>query len=171
MNGQRATVAALAILFALTLVSIGYTAWRHAAVDERLQALEDTEAIRSLLIDYGRVLDQRDFEAYGLLFAADGAWSGGMGSATSPKEIENMVAAGFSRMSPALYENSNHVMTSFDVDIDGDTATAWSRWLWVVEGDDGRPRAERAGHYQDTLVREDGTWRFKQRQAVTEINK
>ena len=43
-------------------------------------------------------------------------------------------------------------------------------WTWVVVGADGKPRAERAGHYEDTLVREDGQWKFKSRQAFTEIN-
>jgi hypothetical protein len=81
-----------------------------------------------------------------------------------------MVAAGFERMSPSLYTGSNHVMTSFDIQVDGDAATAWSRWTWVVVGADGKPRAERAGRYEDTLVRERGEWKFKARQAFTEIN-
>ena len=40
----------------------------------------------------------------------------------------------------------------------------------IVVGADGRPRLERAGHYEDTLVRERGEWKFKSRQAFTEIN-
>lgn len=167
----RGTLAALVALFALTLATLGYTAWRYSAVEQRVQQLEDTEAIRSLLIEYGRVLDRRDFDAYGRLFATDGSWTGGMGSATSPAAIGKMVEAGFAAMSPDLYENSNHVMTSFDVDIDGDTATAWSRWLWVVEGSDGRPQPERGGFYEDSLVRENGQWRFKDRRAVTELTR
>jgi hypothetical protein len=93
-----------------------------------------------------------------------------MGTATGPDAIAKMVAAGFERMSPSLYENSNHVMSSFDIDVDGDTATAWSRWTWVVVGANGKPQPERAGHYADTLVREAGEWKFKSRQAFTEIN-
>jgi hypothetical protein len=93
-----------------------------------------------------------------------------MGGASSPANIAKMVADGFSRMSPSLYEKSNHVMTSFDIEVNGDTGKAWSRWLWVVVGTDGKPRVERAGHYEDTLVRENGKWRFKTRQAFTEIN-
>jgi uncharacterized protein (TIGR02246 family) len=171
MNRQQAIVAALIIVLSFSLVSISHTASSNATVEERLQKLEDTEAIRSLLIDYGRALDQRDFKAYGQLFASDGVWKGGMGSATSPERIQKMVEDGFSRMSPDLYEDSHHVMTSLDIEVDGDTARTWSRWLWVVEGPDGKPRAERAGHYEDTLVREDGQWKFKHRQAFTEINK
>jgi hypothetical protein len=92
-----------------------------------------------------------------------------MGSATSPENIQKMVAEGFSKMSPQLYEKSNHVMTSADIEVDGDSAKAWSRWLWVTEGSDGRPRLERGGYYEDTLIRENGEWKFKQRQAFTEI--
>jgi hypothetical protein len=58
-----------------------------------------------------------------------------------------------------------------DIELDGDAATAWSRWLWVVVGDDKKPRVERAGHYEDKLVRENGRWKFLHRQAFTEINK
>jgi hypothetical protein len=62
-------------------------------------------------------------------------------------------------------------MTSFDIEVNGDTAKAWSRWLWVVKGANGKPQVERAGHYEDTLIRENGQWRFQSRQAFTEINK
>lgn len=158
------------------LITLGSGGVLHAephdgSVEERLQRLEDVEAIRSLLIDYGRALDKRDFTAYGKLFAKNGVWKGGMGSATGPEEIGKMVEAGFGRMKPEQYTDSNHVMTSMDIDLNGDTAAAWSRWLWVVVGDDGKPRVERAGHYEDTLVRENGQWKFLQRQAFTEINK
>ena len=168
MNSKYATTATLVLILSLGLVTVVHTA-SDRTVEQRLQRLEDIEEIRSLLIDYGRELDKRDFAAYGRLFASDGMWKGGMGSATSPTGIAKMVEEGFGRMSPKQYENSNHVMTSLDIEVDGDTATAWSRWLWVVVGDDGRPQTERGGHYEDELVRENGHWRFKTRQAVTEI--
>lgn len=169
MNRHHAITASLVVVLSLALTGVVHTASSKATVEGRLQRLEDIEAIRSLLIDYGRALDKRDFKAYGELFAQDGTWQGGMGSAQSPAAIGKMVADGFSRMSPQLYEDSNHVMTSLDIQVDGDTATAWSRWLWVVKGADGRPRLERGGHYEDVLVRENGQWKFKRRQAFTEI--
>jgi uncharacterized protein (TIGR02246 family) len=161
--------AAVAVL-AFGFGNLAHRAEGADAADARLQRLEDIEAIRTLLVRYGRELDERDFAAYGALFAQDGSWRGGMGTATGPDAIAKMVAAGFERMAPALYTGSNHVMTSFDIAVDGDTAAAWSRWTWVVVGADGKPRAERAGHYEDTLVRERGEWKFKARQAFTEIN-
>jgi len=167
-QGTFITAAVIGLSFAF-----GYVAHRAEGADTveaRLQRLEDVEAISALLVDYGRELDRRDFQAYGALFARDGSWRGGMGTATGPDAIAKMVAAGFERMSPSLYENSSHVMSSFDIDVDGDTATAWSRWTWVVVGANGKPQPERAGHYEDTLVREAGAWKFKSRQAFTEIN-
>ncbi len=171
MNRQKAVMATLVLVLCFGLANIVHTAASNATVEERLQKLEDTEAIRALLIDYGRELDNRDFKEYGKLFEKDVVWQGGMGSATSPEGIGKMVEAGFGRMSPDLYEDSHHVMTSLDIEVNGDTATTWSRWMWVVDGPDGRPRAERSGHYEDTLIRENGQWKFKHRQAFTEINK
>ena len=163
-------VAAATVVVTLGFTELANRAEGADAVEARLQRLEDVEAIHSLLVQYGRALDKRDYQAYGALFAQDGSWKGGMGTATSPDAIGKMVAAGFERMSPSLYQNSNHVLSSFDVDVDGDTATAWSRWTWVVVGADGKPQTERAGHYEDTLTRERGEWKFKSRQAFTEIN-
>ncbi len=167
---QGVLVAAAVIGLSFAFSNLAHRAEGADAVEARLRRVEDVEAIRSLLVDYGRALDRRDFQAYGALFAQDGSWKGGMGTATGPDAIAKMVAAGFERMSPSLYENSNHVMSSFDIDVDGDTATAWSRWTWVVVGANGKPQPERAGHYEDTLVRERGEWKFQSRQAFTEIN-
>ena len=172
MKTRHAILAASALFVTLASVGVVHTATRDDnSVDARLQRLEDKEAIRSLLIDYGRALDARDFAAYGKLFAKEGTWKGGMGSATSPQNIAKMVEEGFKKMSPSLYEGSNHVMTSMDIDVHGDSGKAWSRWLWVVVGTDGKPRVERGGRYEDTLVRENGEWKFRTRQAITEINK
>jgi uncharacterized protein (TIGR02246 family) len=170
MSAQQTVVAAVVAAVIVGVGSYFFAGAGTAALEQRVRDLEDTQAIHALLVDYGRALDKRDYAAYGALFARDGWWKGGMGTATGPEAIGKMVEAGFGRMSPSLYEGSNHVMTSFDVELTGDTATAWSRWTWVVIGPDGKPQPERAGYYEDSLVREDGRWRFMNRQATTEIN-
>jgi len=167
---QGIVVTAAVVALAFVFSNLAHRAEGADAAEARLRKVEDVQAIQSLLVHYGRELDKRDYKAYGALFAQDGSWKGGMGTATGPDAIGKMVAAGFERMDPALYTKSYHSMTSFDVTVNGDTATAWSRWTWVVVGADGRPRVERAGHYEDTLVRERGEWKFKTRQAFTEIN-
>jgi hypothetical protein len=69
MKTRPLTIAASALFLTLASVGVVHTASRDTSVEARLQALEDKEAIRSLLIDYGRALDSRDFKAYGELFA------------------------------------------------------------------------------------------------------
>ena len=57
----------------------------------RLRRLEDTEQIRRLTQEYRRLLDARDLDGYGRLFAADGEWLGGTGYGKSPAGITAML--------------------------------------------------------------------------------
>lgn len=171
MNRKHTILGTLVLAAALAFPVLCSAGSSEASLEQRLQKLEDIEEIRSVMIAYGKALDKRDFAAYGALFAKEGSWKGGMGGATGPENIAKMVEAGFAKMDPKMYTDSNHVMTSMDIHVDGDTATAWSRWLWVIPGDDDRPLVQRGGFYEDIFIREDGHWKFKQRQAFTEINK
>jgi len=171
MNIHRGMIAVLLLVLSIGPGEIAHTASVNSTIEERLQRLEDIEAIRSLLIEYGRLLDRKDYRAYGRLFAQDGIWEGGLGSAQTPDGIQKMVEEGRSRRPADLYRNSHHIMTSLDIDVTGDTGSAWSRWMFVTEGSDGRPYLFRAGYYDDTLIRENGQWKFKHRRAFTEINK
>lgn len=139
------------------------------SIDERLQRLEDREAIRELLVTYGRLLDDKDFVGYSKLFAGDGVWEGGIGSAKGPKEIYGMLDKVYGRVAPDEYGDDYHIMSDFSITVDGNTATSWSRWSWIVEGESGKPIIQRSGHYEDALVKEDGQWKFKHRLTVTEL--
>jgi uncharacterized protein (TIGR02246 family) len=138
-----------------------------ASIAMRLQRLEDTEEIRTLLLDYGRFLDSRDLAAYSRLFAKDGEWVGGFGSAKGPADIlafmQKNLGTGPNR------NNSYHILSNFEIDVKGDSATAWSRWTFIVPAPDGKPVISQAGRYDDTLVREDGRWKFKRRVASNDI--
>ena len=133
----------------------------------RLQRLEDMEEIRTLLLDYGRFLDSRDLVAYSRLFAKDGEWVGGFGSARGPEEIlafmQKNLGTGPNR------GNTYHILSNFEIAVDRDSATAWSRWTFIRPGPDGKPVISQAGRYDDILVREDGRWRFKRRAASNDI--
>jgi uncharacterized protein (TIGR02246 family) len=133
----------------------------------RLQRLEDMEEIRTLLLDYGRFLDSRDLLAYSRLFAKDGEWVGGFGSARGPEEIlafmQKNLGTGPNR------GNTYHILSNFEIATDRDSATAWSRWTFITPGADGKPVISQAGRYDDVLVREDGRWRFKRRVASNDI--
>lgn len=133
----------------------------------RLRRLEDMEEIRTLLLDYGRFLDSRDLPAYSRLFAKDGEWVGGFGSARGPEEI-----LAFMQKNLGTGPNSGntfHILSNFEIVVDRDSATAWSRWTFITAGADGKPTISQAGRYDDILVREDGHWRFKRREASNDI--
>jgi hypothetical protein len=140
-----------------------------SSIEERLQRLEDREAIRDLLINYGHLLDEKDLAGYSKLFAEDGVWEGGIGSATGPAGIYAMLDKVYKRVAPGSFGNDYHIMSEFIIDVDGNTATSRSNWTWIIEGEEGTPVASRSGHYQDTLVKVDGVWKFKYRLTVTEL--
>ena len=172
MNARLLTLVmpALAVLLTtapLTIAQAPRAATADASLAARLQRLEDIEEIRTLLLDYGRHLDARDLPAYSRLFAKDGEWVGGFGSAQGPAGIqafmEKNLGTGPNRT------NTYHLLTNFQIDVKGDTATAWSRWTFVTPGQDGRPVIAQAGRYDDILVRESGRWRFKRRVASSDL--
>ena len=133
------------------------------SVGARLQRFEDKEEIQALLLDYGRHLDSRDFAAYGRLFARDGEWVGGFGTASGgPAGIQAFMEKAMGTAPNAV--KNYHLLSNFVITVNGDTATAWSRWAFVVPGERGATIAQ-AGRYDDTLVRENGRWRFKRRVA------
>ena len=133
-----------------------------ASLTARLQKFEDKDEIHNLLLDYGRHLDNRDFAAYSRLFAKDGEWVGGFGSVSGPANIQAFMEKNMGT-GPNRAKNY-HLLSNFVITVNGDTATAWSRWAFVVPGEKGAVISQ-AGRYDDTLVREDGHWRFKRRVA------
>lgn len=135
-----------------------------AELQQRIQQLEDQEAIRQVLIAYGEHLDARDFAGYAALFARDGTWTGGFGSATGPAEIQAMLEKNIGRAEPGFINKSSfHLMTTMSVDVHGDGATARSRYLFFTATPESRPQAALAGRYVDEFVREDGQWKIRWR--------
>jgi uncharacterized protein (TIGR02246 family) len=161
---------ALAIAFS-GMLAYGQSARpaKKATIEQRLQHMEDLEQIRDLLVAYGIAFDKRDYGGYGNLFAKDGVWVGGAQGAqsyTGPAAITAFVEKVYQ---PTVFPGSYHIMSSFDVDITGpDTATAKSRWTFVVHGVHNEPQIFRGGYYDDQLVREDGSWKFKRRVVGTD---
>jgi hypothetical protein len=85
-----------------------------------------------LLLDYGRHLDSRDFGAYSRLFAKDGEWVGGFGSVAGPANIQAFMEK---NMGTGPNRGKNyHLLSNFVINVNGDNATAWSRWAFVVPG-------------------------------------
>lgn len=147
------------------LLAVGGDALAQASrsLEQRLTQVEDKAEIERLLLDYGRHLDARDFGAYASLFASDGEWVGGFGKVAGPANIKTFMEKA---MPGANTARNYHLLSNFVIAVKGDTATAWSRWAFVVPNRDGGGAViSQAGRYDDTLVREDGRWRFKRRVA------
>lgn len=134
-----------------------------AGLQQRVQQLEDQEEIRQVLIAYGEYLDGRDYAGYASLFASNGVWTGGFGSATGPTQIQAMLEQNLGKPEPGFINKSSfHLMTTEVVKVTGDTATARSRYMFFTATSD-KPAPSLAGRYVDTFVRENGKWKIKSR--------
>ena len=136
----------------------------------RLQVLEDREEIRALLIEYGSALDERDFKRFSELFAkAGGEWSGGFGTAQGPAQIRKLMEKNIVPNPDAVSTPNIHIFNNEVIEVNGDRGNAVSKWMFVIQGEDGKPDWVYLGHYRDTLIREDGRWKFLQRRVTGDI--
>ena len=95
-----------------------------SSVEERLQALEDRDAIGALLAEYRRALDEKDFEAYADLFGDDGEFvtdGRRRGARGDPRMLAELQAAG--ALSVAAGDD-RHLVANVQIAVDGDRATA-----------------------------------------------
>lgn len=130
---------------------------------------DDTRAIMRLLSDYGRLLDLRDGPAWAALFAQDGEWVGGdhYGIIAGREKLAEFVAREFAGTPPCV-----HMLGNYAIEVDGERASAWSRWLLIEQGAEqhaGTLRLALAGSYSDTLARLDGEWRFRRREVTLDL--
>jgi hypothetical protein len=135
-------------------------------ISARLQQVEDHISIERVLLEYGRALDRRDFAVYSQLFAANGEWSGSLGTFRGPAAIKAAMEQSFKDSKADAVPTNFHVLTNAIIDVKGDQATAWSKWTFMrtVEG---KPLVALAGQYEDSLIREGGKWKFLRRTAQT----
>lgn len=139
------------------------------ALAARVQVLEDREAIRALILAYGEAHDHRDYRAFADLFAENGEWVGGLGSAKGPEAIFELMDRTIGHDPQPQGSGTYHVMTNDQIEIDGDHARATTKWLYITPGEDGAPRLVFLGRYEDQFVREKGEWKFLRREAPVDI--
>jgi hypothetical protein len=135
------------------------------ALAARVRALEDREQIRALILEYGVAHDGRDYRHFAELFARNGEWVGGLGSARGPAAIFELMDRTIGHDPQPGGSGTYHVMTNEQIEIDGDRASATTKWIYLTPGPDGAPRMVFLGHYNDEFVREDGEWKFLRREA------
>jgi hypothetical protein len=149
-----------------TFVSAAVSDQQFKSAMQRLQILEDREAIRHLLERYIEFNETRDYRGYSRLFASNGELKLRRGGATGPDNIYQYMQTNFGAPLAAnsMLRNAAHVLSNVIIEVDGDTATSRSRWaLLSPSKEDGTPRVAQSGFYTDKLVRERGEWKFLQR--------
>ena len=164
MKTRRFVVAG--ILAALASVTPALVAAQATGptIEQRLRRVEDELAIRRVLVDYAATQDARDYKGYAALFAKNGEWVNGKSVHKGRDAILKMLVDLYGTP-PSGYVNneSYHIVTNFQIDVNGDRATARSRHLLILRGSKGEPMPALAGRYEDELVREDGQWKILRR--------
>lgn len=162
----------LAGIVGAVTISRGVAAASRDQLAVRVQQLEDNAQIERLLLDYGDALDHRDFAGYSRLFAADGVWSGSIGTFRGPAAIQAAMEKAFTPSLGTTHPatgKSFHLLTNAMIDVSGDEARAISKWTFV-QVVHNKPVIANAGRYEDRLVRENGHWRFRSRVAPSVLS-
>jgi len=162
------------VLMLFTLLTYTLPTLAATSVEQRLQVLEAKEAIRTLLFDYGRLLDARDWQGFSELFAENGGtWNGGMGVAKGRTAIKKMMVdtIGSTNAGANGALTNLHLLGNEIIDVKGDTASSISKWAFVMTDKVQGPVIMYLGRYQDTFVREKGQWKFLERKALSDISR
>jgi uncharacterized protein (TIGR02246 family) len=160
----------------IALALVGLAPFAPAAADDlatlaaRVQVLEDREEIRALIMAYGQAHDHRDYRTFANLFATNGEWIGGLGSAKGPEAIFALMDKSIGHNPLPQGSGTFHVMTNDQIEIDGDRASSRTKWIYLTAADDNSPKLTYLGHYDDEFVRENGRWRFLRRQSFSDIS-
>jgi hypothetical protein len=60
-------------------------------------------------------------------------------------------------------------MTNDQIKLDGDRASATTKWIYITPGQTNTPTLVFLGHYEDQFIRENGEWKFLRREAPADI--
>jgi uncharacterized protein (TIGR02246 family) len=135
---------------------------------QRLRHLEDMDEIRRLYVDYGRHLDAGDPAAYASLFTRDAKLRlGRIMRADGREEIER-VAATVIGSDPDGARRSAHVLGAPRVELRGNSASGDAVWVAILRSETGPPSVS-VGRHVDTLLREEGRWRFAERRGFVDV--
>lgn len=142
---------------------------------EAIEYLLDRAAIQDLIAGYAVAMDSGDAGAYAALFAEDAEFRFGNNHLKGRAEI-------MERMGPVLASQVNtqtvdstsparlrHMMSANTIDIDGDTATVRGNWITASARTGDGVNIGALGYFNDTMVKRDGVWKYKERHLVVEL--
>ncbi|WP_337001745.1 MULTISPECIES: nuclear transport factor 2 family protein [unclassified Microbacterium] len=131
----------------------------------------DWREIGRVIARYGRYADQRRFADMAELFEPDGRMVMFRPRAAEPAEAPQgraQLIAAFEAL--AAFAVTSHMLAPSEIEIDGDTARARTSCMahHIRETTGGRTRFTLADRYDDTLVRIEGGWLFRERRKYTD---
>jgi uncharacterized protein (TIGR02246 family) len=121
---------------------------------------EDEDQVRRTLGEYSQRCDDGRFDEWADLFTED-ARLVLMGKVTEGRDA---IRKYMMTVQPAG-SRGKHVTSNSLVDVDGESATATTDYLFVRPGVEGLAIVA-AGRYHDRLVRDGATWRFSEREIT-----
>jgi len=125
-------------------------------------ASDDILAIQKLIADYNHLVDAGDGEAFADLFVDGGSLDTGFNVVKGADELR-----GFADFVPTMAPGARHLVSNVSIDGDGTNATArLYLQMWTTAGGTAETKLMISGRYDDTLRRDDGTWRFVTRKMV-----
>jgi len=133
-------------------------------LEQRVQHLEDLEAIRALKLKYCAIADAGvDPSAMVDLYTDDAIWESDSGNGRHEGREQLLRAfEGFF----AATTFARHNVTNGVIDIDGDTAVGTWNFTGVVHFDGSDPLLALA-RYEEKYVRQDGSWKFAHVRSVS----
>jgi uncharacterized protein (TIGR02246 family) len=140
---------------------------RIERLEQRLQVLEDAEAIRNLKARYAALCDQQyDADRIAMLFTEDALWeSPGLGRFEGREAIRN-----FFREASEIFSFAIHYSLNGQIDVEGDTARA--RWYLFMPCTvaSGNRAMWRASIDHETYARVGDTWMFRHKRSEPLMN-
>lgn len=140
---------------------------RIERLEQRLQALEDAEAIRNLKARYAALCDrQYDADGIAVLFTEDALWdSPGLGRFEGREAIR-----AFFRGASSIFSFAIHYSLNGQIEVGGDTARAqWYLFMPCLVAA-GNQAMWRASIDHETYARVNGIWMFASKRSEPLMN-
>jgi hypothetical protein len=129
-----------------------------ADLQQKIQVLEDIEAIKKLKARYCLYVDKRDEAGFVSLFTEDTVWDGGsFGHYEGRETMRN-----FFRAIPEVLSFAVHYVMNPIIEVQGERATGHWYLLEPCTMVAGNQAVWGAARYEEKYVRVEGEWKFKE---------
>ena len=123
--------------------------------------MTDEDAIRRTLAEYCQFCDDGRFDDFADLFAEDASFH----VLDKTHEGRSQISAFMEKAQPPE-RRGRHVCSNTVIDVDGETARAFTDYVFVARTDGDGFTIISVGRYHDRLVKDHDRWRFGERRIV-----